>query len=89
VLFTIWQGGQLAIPSKTTLANVNTILGADYTLAMLCCIMYTPCCQTLICSNKAKSVITGEHYMPSAVGSTSFSKKNETLHLIAGFNNIQ
>ena len=34
VLFTIWQGGQLAIPLKTTLAKVKTILGADYTLAM-------------------------------------------------------
>jgi hypothetical protein len=27
--------------------------------------------------------------MPSTVGSTSFSMKNEKLHLIAGFNNIQ
>jgi hypothetical protein len=29
VLFTIWQGGQLAIPLKTTLAKVKTILGAE------------------------------------------------------------
>ncbi len=35
VLFTIWQRGQLAIPVRTTLAKVKTILGADYTLAML------------------------------------------------------
>jgi hypothetical protein len=35
VLFTIWQGGQLAIPLKTTLAKVKTILGAVSTLAML------------------------------------------------------
>jgi hypothetical protein len=67
--------------------NVKTILGADYTLAKLCSIMYAPCCQTLICSNNAKSVVTGKHYMPSAVDSTSFSMKNETLHLISGFNN--
>ncbi len=51
VLFTIWQGGQLVIPLRMTLAKVKTILGADYTLAMLCSIMYAPCCQTLICSN--------------------------------------
>jgi hypothetical protein len=89
VLFMIWQGGQLAIPFKTTIGNVKTILGADYTLAMLCSIMYAPCCQMLICSNYAKSVVTGKHHMPSAVDSTSFSMKNETLHLIAGFNNIQ
>ncbi len=50
VLFTIWQGGQLTIPLKTTLAKVKTILGADSTLAMLCSIMYAPCCQTPICS---------------------------------------
>jgi hypothetical protein len=31
VLFTIWQGGQLAIPVRTTLAKEKTILGADYT----------------------------------------------------------
>jgi hypothetical protein len=36
VLFTIWQGGQLAIPLKTILAKVKTILGADSTLAMFC-----------------------------------------------------
>jgi hypothetical protein len=89
VLFTIWQGGQLAIPMRATLAKVKAIMGADYTLAMLFSIMYAPCCQTLICSNKAKSVVTGKHYMPSVVGSTSFSMKSETLHLIAGFNNIQ
>ena len=91
VLFTIWQGGQLAIPMWTTLAKVKMILGANYTLAMLCSIMNAPCCQTLICSDQAKSVVTGKHYMPSAVGSTSFSMKNaknEPLHLIAGFNNI-
>jgi len=51
VLFTILQGGQLSIPLKTTLAKVKTILGAVYTLAMICSIMYAPCCQTLICSN--------------------------------------
>ncbi len=83
------RGDQLAIPLKTTLANVNTILGADYTLAMLCSIMYAPCCQTLICGNYVKSVVTGKHYMPSAIDSTSFSMKKETLYLIAGFNNIQ
>ncbi len=40
VPFTIWQGGQLAIPLKTTLAKVKTILGAVYTLAMLCSIIH-------------------------------------------------
>ncbi len=55
VLFTIWQGAQLAIPLKTTLVKVKTILGADYTLAMLCSIMYAPCCQTLICSTAGDS----------------------------------
>jgi hypothetical protein len=55
VLFTIWQGGQLAIPLKTTLAKVETILGADSTLAMLSSIMYAPCCQTLICSTAGDS----------------------------------
>jgi hypothetical protein len=50
VLFTIWQGGQIAIHLKTTLAKVKTILGAVSTLAMLCSIMYAPCCQTPICS---------------------------------------
>ncbi len=55
--------------------------------ALLCSVMYAPCCQTLICSDYAKSVETEKHYMPSTVG-TSFSMKNETLHLIAGFNNI-
>jgi hypothetical protein len=55
VLFTIWQGGQLAIPLKTTLAKVKTILGADSTLAMLCSIMYAPCCQTLIRSTAGDS----------------------------------
>ncbi len=50
VLFTIWQGGQLAIPLKTTLAKVKTILGSVSTLAMLCSNTYAPCCQTLICS---------------------------------------
>jgi hypothetical protein len=89
MLFRIWQGDRLAIPVRTTFAKVKTILGADYTLAMLCSIMNAPCCQMLICSNTAKSVVTSIHYMPSAVGSTSFSMKNETLHLIAGFNNIQ
>ncbi len=63
-LFTIWQGGQLAIPVRTTLAKEKTILGADYTPAMLCSVMYAPCCQTLICSDYAKSVETEEHYMP-------------------------
>jgi len=56
VLFTIWQGGQLAIPLRMTLAKVKTILGADYTLAMLCSIMYTPCCQTLICSSNWRTL---------------------------------
>ncbi len=56
VLFTIWQGGQLAIPVRTTLGKVKTILGADYTPAILCSIMYAQCCQTLACSNYAKSV---------------------------------
>ena len=55
VLFTIWQGGQLAIPLKTTLAKVKTILGADSTLAMLCSLKYGPCCQTLICSTAGDS----------------------------------
>jgi hypothetical protein len=64
------------------------IPGADSALAMLCSIMYVPCCQ-MICSNQAKSEVTGEQYMPSMVDSTSFSMKNEMLHLIAGFNNIQ
>ncbi len=97
VLFTIWQGGQLAIPLKTTLGKVKTILGAVSTLAMLCSIMYAPCCQTLhspaqygvASCNWAKSVVTGKHFVPSAVGSTSFSRKNETLYLIAGVNNLQ
>jgi hypothetical protein len=39
VLFMIWQGGQLASPVRTTLAKVKAILGADYTLAMLCSII--------------------------------------------------
>jgi hypothetical protein len=39
VLFTIWQGGQLASPVRTTLAKVKPILGTDYTLAMLCSII--------------------------------------------------
>ncbi len=34
VPFTIWHGGQLATPVRTTLAKVKTILGADYTSAM-------------------------------------------------------
>ena len=34
VLFTIWQGGQLAIPVRTTLVKVKTNLGADYTLVV-------------------------------------------------------
>ncbi len=55
VLFTIWQGGQLAIPLKMTLAKVKTILGADSTHAMLCSIVYAPCCQTLICSTAGDS----------------------------------
>ena len=38
VLFSIWQGGQLAISMWTTLAKVKMILGANYTLAMLCSI---------------------------------------------------
>jgi hypothetical protein len=42
VLFTIWQGGQPAIPMRTTLVKVKMILGVDYTLAMLCSIMYAP-----------------------------------------------
>ncbi len=43
VLFTIWQGGQLASPVRTTLANVKTILGANYTLAMLCSVIVFSC----------------------------------------------
>ncbi len=34
VLFTIWQGDQLAIPVKTTFVEVKTNLGADYTLVV-------------------------------------------------------
>jgi hypothetical protein len=34
VLFTIWHGGQLNTPMRTTLAQIKTILGADYTPAM-------------------------------------------------------
>jgi hypothetical protein len=34
VLFTIWHGGQLATPMRSTSAKVKTILGADYTPAM-------------------------------------------------------
>jgi hypothetical protein len=34
MLFTIWQGGQLNTPVRTTLAQIKTILGADYTPAM-------------------------------------------------------
>ena len=36
VLFTIWQGGHLNTPTRTTLAKVKTILGADITPAMPC-----------------------------------------------------
>ncbi len=43
----------------------------------------------LISVTASDSVVTGKHYMPSAVGSISFSMKSKTLHLIAGFNNIQ
>jgi hypothetical protein len=75
-------GGPTSIPVWTTLAKVKTILGADYTLAMLCSIMNAPCCQTLICSNKANLVITGKHYMPSAEGSLYKS----TSHNINGLN---
>jgi len=39
VLFTIWQKGQL-IPVRTTFSKVKTILGADYTPAMLCSVMH-------------------------------------------------
>jgi len=55
VLFHDMAGGQLAIPLKTTLAKVKTILGADSTLAMLCSLMYAPCCHTLICSTAGDS----------------------------------
>ncbi len=34
VLFTIWQGGQQAIPGRTTLVKAKTNLGADYTLVV-------------------------------------------------------
>jgi hypothetical protein len=34
-------------------------------------------------------MVTDKHYMPSMIGSKSFSMKNETLHLNAGFNNIK
>jgi hypothetical protein len=40
VLFTVWQGGQLVIPMRTTLAKVKTNLGADYSPAMPCSEMY-------------------------------------------------
>ncbi len=60
---------------QTTLEKIKTILGADYTLVMLCSVMYAPCCQTLICIIKAKSVLTDKHYMPSMVGSTSLKIK--------------
>jgi hypothetical protein len=54
VLFTTWQGGQLAIPVRTTLAKIKTIiLGADDTPAMP--VMYAPCCQTLISAIKTQS----------------------------------
>ncbi len=78
LLLTIWQGDQMAIPVTTTLANLNTILWADYTPAMPCSVMYeyAKCCQTLICNNYAKSVVTAKHYTLSTVGSTSFSMKN-------------
>jgi hypothetical protein len=36
VLFSIWQGGQLAIPVRTTLAKLKMIPGADYTFALFC-----------------------------------------------------
>ncbi len=62
---------------QTTLEKIKTILGADYTFVMLCSVMYAPCGQVLICSIKAKSVVTGKHYMPSMVGSTSLKMKNE------------
>jgi hypothetical protein len=40
VLFTIWQKDQLAISVRTTLSKVKTILGADYTPAMICSVMH-------------------------------------------------
>jgi hypothetical protein len=48
--------------------------------------MFSPKSMTKL---EALTVVTGKHYMPSAVGSTSFSMKDEMLHLMAGFNNIQ
>jgi hypothetical protein len=42
---------QLAIPVRTTLAKVKTILGANYAYAMPYSVMYAPCYQTLICNN--------------------------------------
>jgi hypothetical protein len=49
VLFTIWQGGQLAIPVRTTLAKVKTILGADYTLAMKSAVPCQALCYFVVC----------------------------------------
>jgi hypothetical protein len=48
-------GGPPSHPLEDDLAKVKTILGADSTLAMLCSIMYAPCCQTLICSTAGDS----------------------------------
>jgi hypothetical protein len=49
VLFTIWQGGQLAIHVRTTLAKVKTILGADYTLAMKSAVPGQALCYFVVC----------------------------------------
>jgi hypothetical protein len=73
-----------------TLANVKTILGL---ITLLPCFvvscMHHAAKKTLICSNYAKTVVTSKHCPPSEVDSTSFYMKNETLHPIAGFINIQ
>jgi hypothetical protein len=79
-LFTIWKGGQLSVPVRTTFAKVETILGANYTPAIPSSAMYATRCQTLICNNKAKSIVTDKHYMLSMVGSTSFSMKKTSSH---------
>ncbi len=82
-------GGPASNPLKDDISESKDDSGADYTLSMLCSIMYAPCCQTLISSNYAKSVVTSKHCPPSELDSTSWNMKNETLHPIAGFNNIQ
>jgi hypothetical protein len=79
VLFTIWLGGQLAIPLKTTLVKVKTILGVDSTLAMLCSLMYAPCCQTLICSTAGDSKLG--HSAVKFISET-FKKTDKQKHVL-------